>query len=154
MNPSFGAILKSDKCPEKYCSKSSIWKESLPVLIAVILVSVTSGRLLTSGGAKLAVTILIDVVICGGMYALFYFLFSGMKKRMAETYINVCEGGIFGVRAVNGYKNDSFAVSYFEISDATYRGDRAIINTARGKMVFMLSDARGTVELIHHKIGK
>ena len=75
-------------------------------------------------------------------------MFGGIKKRLSETYISVMEKGIAGVYAVNGYRNAAFEIPYEDITYASYRGDRATIETKQGKFTFLLEHVSETGGLI------
>lgn len=147
----FGAELKRDTCPEKYCSKGSILKDSLSSLVGILFVSFLSGSLLNGSGLDIAVTIIIEVVVCLGFYGLIYLLFKGMKKRLAETCISVCEEGVLGICPLNGYKNRNFALTYGEITKLVVKGERLFLYSKKGTVALTLNDAAGVAALIKSK---
>ena len=148
-----GNEIKRDQCPEKYCKKGNLIVDALPVLVASLLVAYFSGNLFKGSGMETAIVIIVEVVFIFGIYGLFYWLMGGMKKRLAETYISVCENGICGVCPINGYKNRSFSHTYAEITKVTVKGERMFIDTASGRIALTLNDAKGVGDIINAKIG-
>lgn len=146
-----GNELKKDYCPEKYYAKGSIIKESMPTIVALVIVAFFSGNMFGASGMNMAVTIIIEAIFVIGLYALMYVLFKGMKKRLAETYISVCENGVCGICPVNGYKNRNFESSYEDINKMEVKGERLFLYTKSGNVCLTLKDAKGTAELIKSK---
>ena len=128
MSQDFGNELLRDQCPQKYHSKSSLYKDIIPVIIAAVIVSFFMGNLLESSGLN--------------------WLFSGIKNRLSKTYISVREKGICGIYAVNGYHNAAFLIPYEDIRYVSYHGEKAILETRQGKFTFLLEHASETVALI------
>lgn len=144
-----GNEIMRDKCPEKYCSKGSVIKNSIPTIIAVLLVAYFSGDLFKGSGMQTAVVIAIEVAVVVSIYGMFYLFMNGVKKRLAETYISVCENGICGVCPINGYKNREFSYTYAEVTKVTQKGERLFIDTASGRVVLTLTNATVVAELIN-----
>ena len=146
-----GDEIKRDRCPEKYCSKGSVIKDSIPTLIAILVVAYFSGDLFRAGGIGAAAVIVIEAVVVFGFYGLLYLFMSGIKKRLAETYISVCENGICGVCPINGYKNREFSHTYSEITKVIVKGERIFIDTVSGRIALTLNDTKGVGEIINSK---
>lgn len=146
-----GNEIKRDSCPAKYCDKGSLIKDSLSTLAAALIVAYFSGNLFHASGLNIAVTILIEAAVVLVLYGMTFFLFKGVKKRLAETYISVCEGGICGICPQNGFKNKEFSLTYDQISKLTVRGDRLILHSQQGVVNLTLTDAAGTAALIRSK---
>lgn len=153
MYSDLGNEIKKVRCPDKYCSTKFTAGDFLPILLASIVVAYFSGTLLSAGGINIILTVLIETVFVVGMCFFTNILFKGVKKRLAETYISICENGICGIWAVNGYKNAEFKALYGEITKVTYRGDRVVITTNHGKIVLTLNDVTENVALICKKAG-
>lgn len=147
----FGAELKRDTCPEKYCSQGSVLKDSLSAFVGILFVCFFSGSLLKGSGLEIAIVIAIEVVVSCGLYALIYLLFKGMRKRLAETYISVCEEGVLGICPQNGYKNKTFALPYGEIMKMVVKGERLFLYSKQGTVTLTLNDAAGVAALIKSK---
>lgn len=146
-----GNEIKRDMCPEKYCSTASVFKDSISTMIALVIVAVFSGSFFNESGLDIAVTIIIEVTVVALFYGLIFILFKGMKKRLAETYISVCENGICGVCPMNGFKNRTFQLSYDEINKMVVKGERLFLYSQKGNVALTLNDAPGTAELIKAK---
>ena len=146
-----GQEILRDKCPEKYCSKNSFFSDILPILLASVVVAIMSGTMFNKAGINIFTTVVMDVLVIMFLCGLFLVLFSGVKKRLAQTYISVCEKGICGIRAINGYKNGMFEIVYADILKVTNKGERVIIETKIGKIIMTLSKAEETVNLIKEK---
>ena len=143
-----GNEIKKDMCPEKYYEKGSIVKDSIFPLIALLIVSVFSGNLLSEGGISVVVSIVIEVVIVCIIYGLIFLMLKGMKKRLKETYISVCEKGVCGVCPLNGYKNKNFELYYNEITKVVVKGERLFLYSKKGNVILTLKDTLNTAELI------
>ena len=148
MSQTLGNEILRDQCPEQYYCRRSLLKDILPIVIAAVIVAFFSSTLLDSAGLDWYWNLLIEFLFVMVLGVVFYCLFGGIKKRLSQTYISVCEKGISGICAVNGYKNESFSIPYEEISFASYQGDRAIIETKNGKYTFTLERVSETVGLI------
>ena len=147
-----GNELKRDACPAKYCSQGNLFVESLPVLAASLIVAFFSGNLFQASGLDLVVTLAIEAVFVILMYGLMFLLFRGTKKRLAETYISLCENGICGVCPKNGFANRNFSLYYSQIRKVTIRADRLVLQTSEGNIALTLQDAAGTGAFIQSKI--
>ncbi len=145
-----GNEIKRDSCPEKYCAKGSIIKDSIPTVIALVIVAFFSGNLFSGSGLNIAITIIIEAVFVCGMYALVYLAFGGMKKRLAETYISLCENGLCGICQA-GRKNRSFEYSYSDIKRISVKGERLFIYPETGVIALTLKDAAGVATIIKSK---
>lgn len=146
-----GNELKRDMCPEKYYAKGSIIKDTLPTVIALIVVAFFSGSMFNGSGLNAVITILIEVVFVFAFYGFIFFMFKGMKQRLSETYISVCENGVCGVCTLNGYKNKTFELSYGEITKMTVKGERLFLYSGKGNVILTLKDATDTAALIKDK---
>ena len=146
-----GNEIKRDMCPEKYYAKGSIIKDSIPTIIALVIVAFFSGNLFNGSGLNVAITILIEAVFVCLMYGFIFFMFKGMKTRLAETYISVCENGVCGVCPLNGYKNKTFELSYNEITKMVVKGERLFLYSNKGNVALTLRDAAGTAAHIKSK---
>lgn len=146
-----GNEIKRDVCPEKYCAVGSVVKDSIPVLISIVLVAVFSGNLFNGAGLAMLPVVLVEAVVVLLMYGLYCLMLRGAKKRLAETYISVCENGVHGVYPLNGYKNAPFELSYSSVTGVTAKGERLILTSGRKKIVLTLKDAKGTAALIQEK---
>lgn len=146
-----GNEIKRDMCPEKYYAKGSIITDSIPSFIALVIVAFFSGNLFNGSGLNIAITILIEAVFVCLMYGLIFIMFKGMKKRLAETYISVCENGVCGICPLNGYKNKTFELSYNEITKMAVKGERLFLYSKNGNVALTLTDASGTAALIKSK---
>lgn len=144
----FGNELLRDQCPKKYYSKNSLYKDIIPVIVAAVVISFFSGNLFISSGLSWLISLLIEIGFIVLFSIVFYFLFAGIKKRLSETYISVREKGIYGIYAVNGYKNATFSIPYEDIRFISYQGEKAVIETNQGKLIFVLENVSETVELI------
>jgi len=148
----FGNELARDTCPEKYCAQKNVFIESLPTLIAVVIVAFFSGNLFNSSGMSQVTVIVIELVFVFVMYALMYTMFRGMKKRLAETYISVCDYGVRGICPKNGFANREFALNYGEITKIQAKGDRLFLQTQKGNVVLTLHNAAEISALIQSKM--
>lgn len=146
-----GSEIKRDMCPEKYYAKGSIVKDSIPTIVALVAVAFFSGNLFNGSGLNSVITILIEAVFVCLMYGFIYIMSKGMKTRLAETYISVCENGVCGVCPLNGYKNKTFELSYIEITKMVVKGERLFLYSAKGNVALTLRDAAGTASLIKNK---
>ncbi len=146
-----GNEIKRDMCPEKYYAKGSIITDSIPTIIALVIVAFFSGNLFNGSGLNIAITILIEAVFVCLMYGFIFIMFKGMKKRLAETYISVCENGVCGICPLNGYKNKTFELSYNEITKMVVKGERLFLYSQKGNVALTLRDAAGTAALIKSK---
>ena len=146
-----GKELRRAFCPPKYCKQGSVFAESLPTLVALVIVAFFSGSLFQAGGVNFAITVVIEILFAGLMYGFFFLFFRGMKKRLGETYISVCENGVCGVCPVNGFKNREFSLLYSQIDTITAKGERLIINAKEGNVVLTLENAPGICSLIQAK---
>lgn len=147
-----GNEILRDSCPEKYCKKGNLFIDALPVLIASVVVAYFSGTLFKGSGMQTVIIIVIEVVVILGLYGIFYFFMNGMKKRLAETYISVCDNGICGVCPINGYKNREFSHTYSEITNVTVKGERIFIDTASGRIALTLNNALAVAQAINSKL--
>ncbi len=145
-----GNEIKRDSCPQKYCAKSSVIKDSIPTIIALVIVAFFSGSLFNGSGMDIAVTIIIEVLFVVLMYGFVFLMFGNMKKRLAETYISLCEEGFCGVCQA-GFKNRNFEHSYSDIKRILVRGERLFIYPEVGVIALTLNDATGVAELIKSK---
>lgn len=143
----FGQQIKKDSCPEKYWKKGNFFVEFLPALASSLLVAFLSGNLFYNGGISLVVTIVIEAIVVLGLTGFMYLLTSGTKKRFAQTYISVCEGGVQGVCPA-GFKVREFAVPYAQIQKVTAKGDRLTLVSAQGTFIVTVGDAQNTCTLI------
>lgn len=149
-----GNELKRDSCPPKHYSHGSIFAESIPTLIALILVTLFSGSLFQTSGMDMAVTIAIELVFASALYSFTFFLLRGAKKRLAETYISVCENGVCGICPQNGYKNREFSLYYGEITKLVVKKERLFLYSKKGNVVLTLQNAGETSALIQAKLRK
>lgn len=145
-----GNEIKRDMCPEKYYAQGSVFKESVPTIIALIIVAFFSGDMFNRGGIDIVVTIIIEAAVVLILYGAIFMFLKGNKTRLAQTYISVCEYGVCGVCPLNGYKNKNFWLLYNEISDVSIKRDRLFINSDKGKVILTLRDAEGTASLIRN----
>ncbi len=145
-----GNEIKRDSCPQKYCAKGSIIKDSIPTIIALVIVAFFSGTLFNDSGMDMALTIIIEVLFAGLMYGLVFLMFANMKKRLAETYISLCEEGFCGICQA-GFKNRNFEQSYFDIKRVLVKGERLFIYPATGVIALTLNDAAGVAAIIKSK---
>ena len=148
MSQDFGNEFIRDQCPQKYHSKSSLYKDIIPVIIAAVIVSFFMRNLLESSGLNWLFSTLIAIGFTVLVSFLFYILFGGIKNRLSKTYISVREKGICGIYAVNGYHNAAFLIPYEDIRYVSYHGEKAILETRQGKFTFLLEHASETVALI------
>ena len=146
-----GNEIGRDTCPEKYCKTENPLLSSLPVLAALVVVAFMSGNLFAGSGMSTVVTLVIECIFVGGLYAFFTVFTNGGKKRMAETYISVCENGICGICPVNGFKNRNFEITYENLRKLEVKGERLFIKTDTEKVVLTLNDAAGIAALIREK---
>lgn len=137
----------------KYYAKGSVVKESIPTMIALLIVAFFSGNLFNGSGVNMVITILIEFIFMSLMYGFVFFMLKGMKTRLAETYISVCENGVCGICPLNGYKNKTFELSYGEITKVVRKGERLFLYSGKGNVVLTLKDAAGTAALIQEHIG-
>ena len=148
-----GNEIARDCCPQKYTEQGNLFKESLPVIVMLILVSLWSGSLFRGGGVGGIATLIIEIVFVIGMYAFVFFVLKGSKKRLAETYIVICENGVCGVCPLNGFKNRDFCVYYSSISKVRAKKDQLFIYSAGNKTaVFTLHNASAAAELIQSRL--
>ena len=148
---SMGNEIKRDQCPEKYYAKGNVLKDSIPVLIAIIVVAFLSGNMFRSSGLNMAVTIAIEAVVVLLFYGLFSLVFKGVKQRQAQTYISLCENGVCGICPLNGYKNRDFSLLYSEITKMTLKGDSLVLYSPKGNVVLNLTDPTGVAAIIRSK---
>lgn len=146
-----GEELKRDCCPEKYCAKGSVIKDSIPTIVALVIVAFFSGDLFIGSGLSSVVTILIEIVFVLLMYSVIFVMFKGMKQRLAETFISVCENGVCGVAPLNGYKNKTFSLTYAELTKLVVKGERLFLYSKNETVALTLQDAAGTAALIKSK---
>ena len=151
MTEYFGAEILKSSCPEKYLRKSSLISDCLSTFVAFLIVAYFSGNLFKAGGLNSVTIIIIEAVVILFFTVLTYFLFKGVKKRLSETYISICENGICGIRAVNGFKNAPFSVSYDGITKISHKSDRVYIDSNQGKIILTLNNAEEAVRLIREK---
>ena len=149
-----GNEVKRDFCPPKYCAQGSAFADSIPTLIAVIIVAFFSGNLFNASGMDLAITLVIEVVFAALLYGFTFVMFRGMKKRLAETYISVCENGVCGICPKNGYKNREFSLLYSQITKVVVKGERLFLYSRKGNVVLTLQSAGETCALIQNKISE
>lgn len=149
-----GIELKRDACPPKYCSQGSAFADSIPTLIAVVIVAFFSGNLFNAGGMDFAITLVIEIVFAALLYGFTFIMFRGMKKRLAETYISICEHGVCGICPQNGYKNREFSLLYGEITKVAVKGERLFLYSRGGNVVLTLQSAGETSALIQNKINE
>lgn len=149
-----GNELKRDFCPLKYCSQGSVFAESIPTLIAVVIVAFFSGNLFNASGMDLAITLVIEIIFAALLYGFTFIMFRGMKKRLAETYISVCENGICGICPQNGFKNREFSLLYSEITKVIVKGERLFLYSRKENVVLTLQNAGETSALIQTKISE
>ena len=72
-----------------------------------------------------------------------------MKKNLSETCISVCENGIYGIRAVAGFKKIPFCIEYYQIKRAVPKGDRLLVDTKESSFVIILENSENTADLIN-----
>lgn len=149
-----GNELKRDFCPPKYCSQGNAFADSIPTLIAVVLVAFFSGSLFDASGMDFAMTLVIEIVFAAALYGFAFVMFRGMKKRLAETYISVCENGVCGICPQNGYKNREFFLLYSEISKVAVKGERLLLHSPKGNVALTLQNAGETSALIQTKVNE
>ena len=149
-----GNELKKDTCPEKYCKQGSFVAESLPILVSSLIVAFFSGNLFQASGVSVAVTVAVEAVFVAVIYGMFFFFMKGMKKRLAETCICVCEGGVLGICALNGFKNRQFCLPYSQITRMEVKKDRLFLYGAKERVILTLKDAPGTAALIQSKLSQ
>ncbi len=148
-----GNEIMRDSCPEKYSKAGSLFKETVPVIVALVLVSLWSGSLFQGGGVGGAITLIIEIVFVAGMYAFLFFVLKGSKKRLSETYISICENGVCGVCPFNGFKNRDYCVSYNSITKVVVKKDQLFIYSKGDRTaVFTLHKAREAAALIQSKL--
>ncbi|MBE6911542.1 MAG: hypothetical protein E7473_03360 [Ruminococcaceae bacterium] len=152
MNSKLGAELMKVGCPKKYCAKPNLLSDILPILISSIIVAYFSGNLLNAGGFTFVTTLIIEGVFVAFCLSFFYFSFKGVRQRLSETYMSVRENGIYGIRAVNGYKNATFELEYSSITSCTSKTDRIFIKTKDEKIVMTLEKAAEVTALINEKL--
>lgn len=146
-----GEELLRDKCPEKHCSQSTLVKDIIPSAIAMLLVELYSG-FLVSQAVDSIITIAVYAVIYVLLIGYIYFMFKGMKKRLADTYIKVCENGICGVCPANGFKNREFIVKYEDISKVKANKERIQIFAKNERIALLVHDAKRLESIINQKI--
>lgn len=144
-----GNEIKRDMCPEKYYAKGSVVKDTIPTIIALIIVAFFSGSF--SIGINAVVTIIFEIIFVCIMYAFVFFMLKGTRKRLAETYISVCENGVCGICPLNGYKNKTFELTYDEITKMVVKKERLFLYSNKGNVFLTLKDAAGTAALIKSK---
>lgn len=144
----FGAEIKRDTCPRKYCTKKKMIADSIPSLLALIVVAFFSGNLFGASGLHMVFTILIEVAFIAVMYAVTYRTLEKARKCFANMYICVCEQGVMGVCIDKGYKNREFAYAYEQIKKVTAKGERVFLSTDSEQIVLTLDNARETAALI------
>ena len=142
--------IKRDSCPQKHCVKGNTIKDSIPTIIALIIVAFFSGSLFNGSGMDMALTIIIEVLFVGLMYGFVFLMFENMKKRLAETYISLCEEGFCGICQA-GFKNRKFEHSYSDIKRVLVKGERLFIYPANGVIALTLNDAAGVAAIIKSK---
>lgn len=148
-----GNELARDFCPEKYSSQGSIIKDTLPTAIVLVLISLWSGGLMGTSFSNIIVSIVFDVVVFCALYAFIFFLMRGVKKRLAKTYISICEYGVKGVCPYNGYKNRDYSIYYKDISKINVKKDQLFIYSKGSRTaVFTLHNAAAAAELIKSKM--
>lgn len=145
-----GSEIKRDMCPEKYYAKGSIIKDTIPTIIALVIVAFFSGNLFNGSGINIVITIIIEAVFVCLMFGFVFFMFKGLKKRMSETYISMCKNGVCGV-CPNGFKNKTFELPYNEITKMVIKGERLFLYSNKGNVTLTLRDAAGTASLIKSK---
>lgn len=143
-----GIEIKRDMCPPKYYSKVSLITDTLPVLIALVFVASVEASLLRAAGLDDAVILLVNIAFVALVYLYVFFMFRGLRSRLAETYISVCEYGVCGVYQKTGFKNDTFGLVYNEIAKMKVKKDRLLLDSPKGRVVLTLSDAANTGALI------
>ena len=146
-----GDEIKRDKCPEKYYANSNVFKDTFPTIIALLVVAFFSGNLLNGSGFNIVITLIIEFVFIGLMYGFITFMFKGIKTRLSETYISVCEKGVSGICQLNGYKNRTFELMYNEINKVDVKGERLFLYSKKGNVVLILRDTSETASLIRNK---
>ncbi|MBQ7121120.1 MAG: hypothetical protein IJO03_02530 [Clostridia bacterium] len=148
-----GNEILRDSCPQKYTEQGNLFKETLPVIVMLVLVSLWSGSLFRGGGISGIATLVIEIIFVFGMYAFVFFVFKGSKKRLAETYISICENGVCGVCPLNGFKNRDFCVYYGSITNVKAKKDQLFIYSAGSKTaVFTLHNASAAAALIQSRL--
>ena len=146
-----GNEIKRDTCPEKYCNQKNTFTGIIPVIISLLIVCVFSGVMLKQGGLNIVITVVVEAVVLCLFSVLYYFLFKKSRARLADTYISVCDNGVHGECAANGFKNKTFELSYAEISNVAVRGDRLSLYSSKGTVFLFLKDVNATAELINQK---
>ncbi len=146
-----GEELKKDRCPDKYCRTDNMFKDIIPVLLALLFVTYVSGTMLNEGTGNTLVTVIVEVLTYVALTALYSSMIKKQKQRLAETYIRVCENGVYGVFAVNGYKNKRFDLYYEDISRITVKKDRLFIYSRNGNVNLWLTDPQGVADVIRSK---
>ncbi len=144
-----GYEIARDVCPQKYYAKGSVIKDTIPTIIALIIVAFFSGSL--SFEINAIVTIIFEIVFVCITYGFIFILFKGMKKRLAETYISVCENGVCGICPLNGYKNKNFELFYNDITKMVVKGERLFLYSKKGNVALTLMNAAATSALIKSK---
>lgn len=143
-----GNEIRRDTCPQKYTKKGSFIKDSLPIIISLLVVAFFSGNLFVGSGMNTVLVVVIEIIIVLALYGVFYVFLGKMKKRQAETYISICEKGICGICPLNGYKNKSFTLYYNEIARVNVKGERLFVYSPKGNVSLTLNDAAGSAALI------
>lgn len=146
-----GNELKRDVCPPKYCAKGSVIKDTIPSVLALVVVALYSGNLFRQSGMDIAVTLMVEILFVALLYGFVFLMMKGIKKRLAETYISVCEEGVQGICSANGFKNKSFALAYGEITKMTVKGERLFLYSAKGTVALTLTDVPGIAQAIREK---
>ena len=147
-----GNELKRDTCPEKYCKKGNLIKDTIPVLIALVIVAVFSGSLFDQSGMNTVVTVIIEVIFFAAMYGVIYWMLGKSKANLAKTYIAVCENGVCGVYAAGGFTSKPFELSYTSVTKLTVKGERLYIYSPKATVSLTLNDAEGIAALIRSNL--
>lgn len=143
--------ITRDFCPEKYYCKRSLYQDIIPIVVAAVIVAFFSNTLLDFAGFAWYWNLLIEFLFVALLGIAFYMVYGGIKNRLSQTFLCVCEEGVFGVCAVSGYKNEKFSVRYEDVIMASYQGDTAIIETKKRKFTFVLENVSETIDLICKK---
>lgn len=141
-------ILK-DTCPQRFYDKSGIIKDTLPIIIAVVIVALFSGNLFSKAGINSLINLIIEVCFIFTFGIVFYFLFAKIKSKFSETYISVCENGICGVKDAGGFKNEPFCYEYWQINGVVSKGEKLLVDTVDGRFVILLENSENTARLIN-----
>ena len=149
--PNLGAEIRRSTIPQKYMTNSSLIGDIIPTAIAFLLVELYSGTLL-SGTMGAVMSFVISLIIYCIFMTIMYFVFKAMRKKQAQTYITVCEYGIYGTCA-RGMNLCNYVVPYSDIKSVSGKRETLRITSAScGSIIHMLPDAPEIATLIQSRM--